>query len=532
MKLLMFDGYIRNRAQLCEELSVEPSASQDAERAILEAGFAKWGCDLGNHICGSFALAILNEASGELFCARDPLGTRPFYYSLDASGALRYGSDIAEVAARQHPRGVVIPGQDPRGVVGGIDRDALLRYLMFGYPAGESTLYAGVKKLMPGHYLVFDGKTCMTRPYFSLSFEPDHLRTEKQWVHDIERVLKGVLDEDAERLAPDGLRTFLSSGVDSSYLLALSGAKRAYGIGYDEEGCSEAKEAAKTARALGAEFVETRVTSDMFFDAVSRLVRSAGLPLADPSSAALLVGCEQVAHDGASCLSGEGSDELFAGYHLYRRADEIGWTGGPWHFGSTGIMEASAAQRLLKLDQPPSAEPVENIVRDIYETSESWEHLSRLQAIDCALWFEGGILLGANAAARASGIELLMPYADRRVIDLATRIPARLRLKDGCGKYLLRKAAEKRLPHEVAFRRKVGFSVPIRSWMREGRHRAAIEAELFGSHSALFFDSGLVRRYWTSYLEGNDDIWQVVYALYVFLVWYRHCYLKQEANEG
>ena len=515
MRVCLFDGYMRNRTQLSEELSVASAEPQKLEHAILEAGFERWGCDIGNHIHGSFALAILDEESGEVFCARDPLGIVPFYYCLDSDGAFRYGSDIAHVAGGGRARA-------------GIDREALQRYLMFGYPADEKTLYEGVRKLMPGHYLLFDGENILIKPYFTLSFVPDFSRCEEQWACDIERVLEGVLAEDAEMLADERPSSFLSSGVDSSYLLALSGARRAFGIGYDEEGCSEALEAAETARGLGAEFVEARVTSDMFFDAIPRVVRSAGLPLADASTVALLLGCEEAVRAGSYCISGEGADELFAGYNIYRRADELGRDGGPWHFGCSGIMEEEGARRLLMLDHPY---PAQHLVNGIYEASASWEHLSRLQAIDCALWLEGDIFLGANAAARESGLQLLLPYADRRMVDLATCIPACLRLKDGCGKYILRRAAQKRLPREVAFRRKIGFSVPIRAWMREGRHRKSIEAALLSSQSELFFDRGRVERYWSSFVDGNDGIWQVVYALYVFLVWYRHCYSISEAGE-
>ena len=512
MRVCLFAGYMRNRAQLCEELGIPPAGRREQERSVLEAGFSRWGCEIGNHIHGSFALAILDEESGKLFCARDPLGIEPFYYRLDPDGTFRYGSRIVDVVDKARRE---------------IDPEALQRYLMLGYPAGEKTLFKGVMKLMPGCCLVFDGGKLLVQSYYAPSFQPDFSRTEEQWVNEIEQTLESILAEDAETLASGGSCAFLSSGVDSSYLLALSGARRACCIGYREDGRSEAKAASETARCLGVEFAEAQITSDMFFDAVPRAMRSTGLPLADASTVALLLGCEEVARTSSCCLSGEGADELFAGYHIYRRADELGWTGGPWHFGCAGVMGAEDARRLLMLDR---SYPVEDLVGAVYEASESWEHLSRLQAIDCALWFEGDILLGANAAARASGIELLLPYADRRMADLATRIPARLRLKDGCGKYVLRKAARRRLPHEVAFGSKIGFSVPICDWMRKQRHRETVESMILGEHSALFFDQARVKRYWTSFLEGNDEVWQVVYALYAFMVWYRHCFARLGAG--
>ena len=267
----------------------------------------------------------------------------------------------------------------------------------------------------------------------------------------------------------------------------------------------------------------TGATSDQLFVAIPRLVRSAGLPLADASTVALLLGCEEIARNESFCMSGEGADELFAGYHIYRRADELGQTGGPWHYGCFGLMQNDDAQRLLMMEE---SYPTENLVKHLYDATESSERLSRLQVIDCALWLEGDILLGVHAASRASGLHLLFPYADRRMVDLATRIPARLRLKDGCGKYILRKTAQKRLPREVAFRSKIGFPTPVSAWMREQPQRESIESLLFSCCSSQFFDKRLVSSYWSSFLDGDDDMYHIVYAIYVFLIWYQECFSK------
>ena len=163
---------------------------------------------------------------------------------------------------------------------------------------------------------------------------------------------------------------------------------------------------------------------------------------------------------------------------------------------------------------------------DVYKATESWEHLSRLQAIDCALWLEGDILLGANAASRESGLKLLLPYADRRMVDLACRIPAEFRIQDDCNKYVLRKAAQNHLPPEVALRPKVGFSVPICTWMREEDRREGIESVLFCDDASQFFSTDQIRCYWDSFLNGNDVLWKILYAIYVFIIWYRDCFLR------
>ena len=230
------------------------------------------------------------------------------------------------------------------------------------------------------------------------------------------------------------------------------------------------------------------------------------------------IGCASAAQSSLICLSGEGADEFFAGYHIYRRSEELAHTGGPWHYGCAGVMEPEQAASLLKLERPF---PTEHLVKQLYADSESDEHLSRLLRIDCALWLEGDILFGINRSSRSCGLKLLLPYADRRLFELSTRIPAALKWKDGVGKYILRRAAEQQLPHEVAFRSKIGFSVPIGNWMRREPFRARFEAVLFGPQSARFFDQSQLRRYWAAFLEGNDVMRQIVYAAYVFLIWAR-----------
>ena len=328
--------------------------------------------------------------------------------------------------------------------------------------------------------------------------------------------LQTVLSEDRENESFSTACSFLSGGVDSSYILALSSVHRAVGIGYRGEAVSEAPLAAKTAEYLNATFTEVDIAPEDFFDAIPRVVRRLGLPLADASAVAFGIGCERAAQGYSTCLSGEGADEFFAGYHIYRRADELARTGGPWHYGCAGVMEAEDAARLLKLEHPF---PCAHLVEGLYADTENDEHLSRLLRIDCALWLEGDILFSVQRSARCNGLKLLLPYADRRLFELAARIPSALKWKDGTGKYILRRAAEKRLPHAVAFRQKNGFSVPVRSWLRREPFRARVEAVLLGEGSARFFDPALLRKYWSSFQSGNDSVWQIVYAAYVFIIW-------------
>ena len=170
------------------------------------------------------------------------------------------------------------------------------------------------------------------------------------------------------------------------------------------------------------------------------------------------------------------------------------------------------------------AVPLEGLVAECSVQTQGAEPLSRMLAVDTALWLEGDILFGVGRSARASGIELLLPFSDRRMFALSAAIPASLKRKDGTAKYILRKAAEKRLPHEIAFRRKQGFSVPVQQWFREERFRPQIERALFGSVSGACFDQALLRDRWNSFLNGDDRDWTVLYMVYIFVLWYENCF--------
>ena len=475
---------------------------------MLEAGFRRWGAGLPGHLYGAFAFVFRLPESGALFCARDPFGLQPFFYFVTEDRALLFASDVPSLLRdRRVPRAV--------------DPEALQHYMNFGYPVGEKTLFRGIRKLLPGRTLTFRSGEVSLSIYWKPAFLPDHTRTEASWAAEIDGTLRLILAEDFQNMAPTAADSrpafsFLSGGVDSAYLLALSGVSRAVGIGYPGESVSELPPAAEAARALGASFSAVSVTPGAFFDAVPRVVRRLGLPLADASAVAFALGCEQAASPGAFCFSGEGADEFFAGYRVYRRADELAQPGGPGYYGCSGVMEAESAAHLLKQSR---LFPRDSLVKNLCADPEAEEPLSRLLRIDCALYLEGDILFGVRSSAAAAGLRLLLPYADRRLFELSARIPSSLKRKDGVEKYILRRTAVARLPREIAFRPKVGFSVPVRGWLRLEPFRSQVEAVLFGARSAGLFDPVLLRRYWSAFQDGNDVIWQVPYAAYVLLLW-------------
>ena len=184
-------------------------------------------------------------------------------------------------------------------------------------------------------------------------------------------------------------------------------------------------------------------------------------------------------------------------------------------------MSQKAGMDLLGTDK---AYPFEKLLDEVHRQTKDADSLSRMLAVDITLWLEGDILFGVGRSARANGIDLLLPFADRRMFELSASIPSTLKQKDGTAKYILRKAAETRIPNEIAFRRKVGFSVPARKWFREERFRPQIEQVLFGIVSQSYFDQDILRNKWESFLNGADDVWSIPYMIYIFVLWYETCY--------
>ena len=213
MTIRFYKGYLRNCSQLCGELGLRQSGSRrETELAVLSQAYRRWGHELVHHLNGAFAFAVRDGEAGTLFCARDHFGLQSFYYSVAEGGEFLFGGDIRAITGDPHYRKA-------------LDRDALELYMMFGYPVGERTLYEGILKLMPGCTLVWDGRSVRIERYYSLSFRPDHASSEEEWIQKIDRTLADILSEDRSNFDFSGGMSFLSGGVDSSYLLAASGVR-------------------------------------------------------------------------------------------------------------------------------------------------------------------------------------------------------------------------------------------------------------------------------------------------------------------
>lgn len=506
LKISFYEGYIRNQKNLCEQLRLSAESSRNkTERKLLLTAYKRWGYDMAAHFEGSFAFAIWDEEKREMFCARDPFGIQTFYYHLTSEGEFLCSGNVREIV-------------ETKGFQKAIDPQALQYYFMFGYPVGEKTIYKSVLKLLPGRTLIFREGQCKINRYFKPEFQPEIGVSEIEWEERIRQTLKTVLDEDRENFDFSRAQCFLSGGVDSSFLLAASGVKNAGNIGFDDKEMSEYAFAQETAAFLGADLHPITITAEEYFGAIPSFLKNVELPLSDPSAVAFAAGCKKTAERTTCCLSGEGADEFFAGYHIYRKAEELA---NVRYCGCFGVTDEEEARKLLRID---TFFPAEMLVQDIYEKENISDPLNRMLAVDIALWLEGDILLNVSKNTHACGINLLLPFADRRMFALSAQIPPTLKLKDSCGKYIFRKAASEVLPEETAFRAKAGFPVPVKKWILLQPYKSEVENTLFGEHASAFLNTHVLRKLWNAFCAGSMELFQVIFTTYIFLKWYEQIF--------
>lgn len=506
-----YRGHIRNWEALCNELSIDSSlARREREEAILVKAYETWGYDMAKHMHGMFAFALWDDATQKLFCLRDQFGTKPFYYYVTADGQLLYGTMIRQI-------------MEQPGFVKELNEDMLQIYLSLTYGAGEDTFFKGVKKLLPGRYMVWqNGKLDVVR-YWTPEFHPDDSKSLEEWADELHETLKNIMPE--VKTKDEYAESFLSGGVDSSYVLAMSDVEMTDSCGYEEERFDESGLAKQTADILKRGNSRCLITPEAYFDIVPYVMYNMEQPLGDASAIAFALGCRSTAEHTKICYSGEGADEFFGGYNMYRNAERYGENLKTFYVGNTNIMKEEEKQKLLK-NYKEDVLPI-NLVKDMYEEMEGLDPLSKMSNVDIQIWLEGDIYLNVDKMSEAAGLEVRMPLTDTRIFDIASRMPSKYKVNEEQNKVALRTAAARVLPEEIAFRKKLGFIVPIRIWMADERYNQNVQAMLKSDSCAKFFNVDEVNAIFEDFIGGNSDNWRKIWTIYTFLVWYDEYFVKR-----
>lgn len=510
IKIREYSGHIRNWEALCRELGIDTTLSRvDREQAILVKAYETWGYDMGNHMHGMFAFALWDDEEKKLFCLRDQFGTKPFYYYETADGQLLYGSSIRKI-------------MEQPGFVKELNEEMLQMYLTFTYVAGENTFFRGLRKLMPGRYLVWQRRTLHIERYWKPEFHPDYSKSLEEWADEIHTTLQKIMLE--VKVEDETADSFLSGGVDSSYVLAMSDAEMTDSCGYEEERFDESKLARQTADILGRKSSRRVITPEEYFEAVPYVMYHMEQPLGDASAIVFAIGCRAAAEHTKLCYSGEGADEFFGGYNMYRNAARYGENLKTFYIGNTNIMKEEEKRKILK-KYDPDVLPIE-LAQSIYEETEGLDPLTKMSDVDIQIWLEGDIYFNVDKMSTAAGLEIRMPLTDTRIFDIASRMPSEYKVNEEQNKVAFRTAAAKVLPEEIAFRKKLGFIVPIRIWMADDRYNQDVREKFHSEMAEKFFNVDEINAIFDDYIAGNADNWRKIWTIYTFLVWYELYFVK------
>ena len=531
--VLVFNGEIYNYRSLTDELTAlgHTFATRTDSEVVLH-GWEQWGRELLPRLRGMFAFALWDRRADTLVCARDMFGIKPLYYCRCADGTFLFGSEIK--AFLDHP------SFEKR-----LNAAQLPLYLSCQYSPGGDTFFAGVQKLLPGHFLTFSDGIVRTTRWVQPAFVPGDAPASPA---EIEAVLRGSVE--AHKIADVEVAGFLSGGVDSGLLTALAMPQRSYTISYAEPKYDESFSAQALARNLGIRNRVRRISPGEFWDAVPAVQYHMDEPLADAAAVALYFLNREAAKDVKVVLSGEGADELFGGYNIYRDPFTARWYDRlpPWlraglgaaasllppargvnflvrrgmsleerYFGPTALFNEREKRRLLA-DYAGDGDPM-FLTEAIWDATEGLDPVTRMQQVDLNLWLAGDILLKADKMSMAHSLELRVPYLDREVWALAAALPAAAKADARTTKIALRQAAARTLPAASAARKKLGFPVPVRDWLRQEPYTSRVRAVFSRPAAAQFFNPRVLHSMLNHHLHGGD-CWRQIWCVYSFLIWY------------
>jgi asparagine synthase (glutamine-hydrolysing) len=547
---IIYNGEIFNHAALrpdLERAGHRYKTRSDTE-TILHA-YEQHGPDCLALFRGMFAFAIWDQRSQGLFAARDRLGIKPFYYYWDGR-LFAFASEIK--ALLEHPR-----------ISAACEESVLPEYLAFGYTSGERTLFRGIQKLMPGHWLRVrregDRLALAIQRYWDVP-EPaggEPRQDDRTWIEETRRRLEETVRMRLMSDVPLGM--FLSGGLDSSAIAAVmqrmvSGPVQTFSVGYPEAPYSELSYASQVARVLGTEHHEIVMTRDDFFEALPRLVWHEDEPITWPSSVSLYFVSRLAARHVKVVLTGEGSDEIFAGYHRYRW-NLFNWRGARCYgrlpeslrravrsqVAGSRLLRASLRRKLghtflaredslesLYLDNFYSAFPAaqQNRLRPATPDSiyghyrgywDAWPQASPLRRMLYAdqKTYLVELLMKQDQMSMACSIESRVPLLDHTFVEFAMRIPDHLKIHGGSQKHILKQAVENLLPPEIIYRKKMGFPTPLRRWLLDPGAAGMLAGlsspqGFLASYLDLREVRELVERHRSGLEDGTDRIWRLL----------------------
>ncbi len=537
---IVFNGEIYNHLSLREELKNKGHIfANNSDTEVLVHGYEEYGVDLLYRLRGMFAFMIYDSKKKLMFGARDFFGIKPFYYAMPDDN-LVFGSEIKSIL--EFPT-----------VKKEVNEAALEQYLSFQYSVLEETFFKGIYRLPAGHYMIYkDGKLDVTR-YFDPLMEPQKENQVQlsDTISDIEDLVHETVN--THMISDVEVGSLLSSGVDSSYVVSEFPGNKTFTVGFLDKSSkyNEIRYAESLTEELHKKNYSKNISSEEYFDVIPKVMYYMDEPLADPSCIALYFVDQLAASQLKVVLSGEGADEFFGGYNIYHEPISLrGFKLVPRFIkkpmaalvkkmpnfkgknfiirGSKSVEERfignanmfSVEEREKILNTKLTHKAPKDIVKDAYDRVKGLNDIAKMQYIDINFWLQGDILLKADKMSMAHSLESRVPFLDINVFDYTKKMPINYRCNKKATKYAFRVAAKRHLPDATANKKKLGFPVPIRVWLKEDKYFNKVKEMFERDFVDEFFDTTLIVNLLEDHRAGKADNSRKIWTIYVFLVWY------------
>lgn len=536
---IIFNGEIYNYVELKEELVKKGyTFSTDSDTEVLIATYRHYKEEAASKLRGMFAFLIWDKEAQQLYGARDPFGIKPLYFT-QMDEQVYFASERKSLMAVNE------------NIL--FDETSLQQYMSFQFVPEPNTLDQKVHKVEPGHqFTLRPGQEIEFKTYWKVQFKPEQTQEQKL----IEEVRDAIYDSVKVHMRSDvPVGSFLSGGIDSSFIVSvakeLHPELKTFSVGFQQDGFSEVDVAKETADKLGLENFSAVISPEEYMNELPKIVWHLDDPLADPAAIPLYFVAKEAKKQVTVVLSGEGADELFGGYNIYREPLSLkpfesvpsmlkklllrltrlmpeGMKGKSFivrgctpleerYIGNAKIFEEPVKKNLLKHYDPSIT--YRDVTKTYFEESAGYSDINKMQYVDIHTWMRGDILLKADKMTMANSLELRVPFLDKVVFEAASKIPEELKTKDGTTKYLLRKAAEGIVPDHVLMRKKLGFPVPIRHWLKNEMNAWAKDI-IKNSQTDEYINKEYVLDLLNEHCAGKADHSRKIWTVLIFMIWH------------
>lgn len=539
--VLVFNGEIYNFKQLREDLINKGhvfKTSTDSE--VIIHSYEEYGQDMVNNFRGMFSFVIWDKVNKTLFGARDYFGIKPLYYS-EMNGTFMFSSEIKSLL--EHPN-----------FTKELNEEALENYLTFQYSPYESTFFKGVNKLLPAHYFIYkEGKLSINR-YWDADFTAEDKSLE-EYVELIDKQFKESVE--THKISDVEVGCFLSSGVDSSYVASCFNGDKTFTVGFKNKKYNEIEYAKELSKYINIDNYHKVITTKEYWDVLEKVQYFMDEPLADPAAVALYFVSQLASEHVKVVLSGEGADELFGGYNIYKEPLDIAFytklpvtirkivaaiakllpdikgknflirgskTIEERFIGNAYMFSERDRKKILKVKT--NAKSPQSLTKKYYDKVTDKDDVTKMQYLDINMWMAGDILLKADKMSMAHSLELRVPFLDKEVMKLAGKIPTKYRVNQNNTKYAMRLAANKNMPDTTANKKKLGFPVPIRVWLKDEKYYNIVKEAFLSEEAKKYFNDNELIKLLDMHYNGKKDNSRKIWTIYMFLLWYKQ-YFKE-----